>query len=117
MMEFVFVLAGCFLLALLFYAIQKSSRSVTGAVRGIQNLHGTSRLLVIIEILQRCARSGSQDMLLETWPSLEPALREVLLDATQGHKQQLAQALNDCHALCRNRDVARSLMVVRNEML
>ncbi|NRA36898.1 MAG: hypothetical protein HRU15_02055 [Planctomycetes bacterium] len=117
MVRLIIILAIAVLIALVLWFSRKGRNSAAGNIQKLQALHGTVRLEAITALLQRCAKSGKQDLLVDIWPQLELMLHEVLLDATIDHKKHLAEVLDACNAVCRNRDIARALLAVRNAMI
>ena len=99
---------------LLFWYKRKSG---IRADRDFSSLHGTARLLALIEHIHDLNTHADQSMYARFWSVNESQLREVLADNTAETKQQLVDALNAAHAYCRDRDLAKSIIAMRNQAL
>ncbi len=87
------------------------------ALGDIRAVHGTARLLRIMQALRAINASKNQDLLQRFWHEAELPLLEVLADNTSETREELAELLNQAHAFVRNRELARSLMDLRNRLL
>ncbi len=83
----------------------------------IASLHGTQRILAIIDALRRLNKKQSQDALLEFWTNTEPLLQEAIADNTASTREELVELLTQAHAYCSNRELAKSVMAMRNTLL
>ena len=113
---FVLIVIIGFVLWCLWYLTRARVRSAHG-LGDIRSVHGTARLLRIMNGLRTLNKTKSQDLLLHFWKQAELPLLEVLADNTDETRMELAELLNQAHAYVKNRDLARSLIDTRNRLL
>lgn len=89
----------------------------TFRMRDLSQVHGTARVLVIIDSLNELNRRQNQELLWQFWQDAEVALEQVLDDNTPVTRQQLVELLHQAHAYASRRDLARSIMQMRNRLL
>ena len=82
----------------------------------ISRFHGTARIIEALKILQALNTQRDQDILRTFWRDAEPLLEVVMEDHTQDTRKQLIEALHRAHAYCRDRDLAKSVMQMRNAL-
>jgi hypothetical protein len=76
---------------------------------------GPTRCLQAIEVLQTLA--GKPERIPAAWERIELPLLRDLPDCPPDAKPALMRALEDCGGACRNRDVARRIMVLRDSLV
>lgn len=76
---------------------------------------GPARCLIAIEVLRGLV--AAPERIPAAWERIElPLLRDVP-DCPPDAKPELVRALEDCCAACRNRDVARRIMLLRDSLV
>lgn len=76
---------------------------------------GPARCLLAVEVLQALAGRGAA--IPAAWERIELPLLRDLPDCPPDAKPELVRVLEDCCAACRNRDVARRIMVLRDSLV
>jgi len=76
---------------------------------------GPVRCLLAIEVLQPLA--SAPERIPAVWERIELPLLRDLPDCPPDAKPSLMRALEDCGAACRNRDVARRIMLLRDSLV
>lgn len=82
----------------------------------ISRFHGTARIIEALSILQAINERRDQALLRQFWDHAEVLLEAVIEDHTQNTRKQLIEALQSAHAYCRDRDLAKSVMRMRNAL-
>ena len=90
-------------------------RRWTGSL-DISRFHGTARIIEALKILRALNTQRDQEILRAFWRDAEPLLAAVMEDHTQDTRKQLIEALNQAHAYCRDRDLAKSVIQMRNAL-
>ena len=80
----------------------------------ISRLHGTARIIEALAILEALNKRRDQGLLCRFWVDAESLLADVAPDHTNDTRKQFIDALTEAHGYCRDRDVAKSLMAMRN---
>lgn len=76
---------------------------------------GPARCLIAVEVLRDLA--SAPERIPAAWERIElPLLRDVP-DCPPDDKPALVRALEDCGGACRNRDVARRIMLLRDSLV
>ena len=90
-------------------------RSSTRRVNDLLALRGPARCQAAIPVLTALMTDPSA--IPSEWERLELPLIKDLPDCPPATKAPLRRALEDCAGACRNRKVARRIMVVRDSLL
>lgn len=90
-------------------------RSSTRRVNDLLALHGPVRCQAAISALT--ALTADPRSIPAEWERFELPLIHDLPDCPPATKPPLRRALEDCAGACRNREVARRIMVVRDSLL
>lgn len=90
-------------------------RSSTRRINDLLALHGPARCHAAI--LALTALTSDPSMIPIEWERIELPLIHDLPDCPPATKTLLRRALEDCAGACRNREVARRIMVVRDSLL
>lgn len=77
--------------------------------------HGAARCLAALELLPWLTAHPEQ--IVAAWERCELPLVQALPDCPPASKAPLLRALENCSAACRNRDVARRIMVLRDSLV
>ena len=93
-----------------------SRRQVWTRSLDISRLHGTARIIEAVDILQALNKRRDQELLRAFWRDAEALLLDVAPDHTTDTRKQTIEALNAAHAYCRDRDLAKSIMAMRNAL-
>lgn len=89
-------------------------RSVRAADR-VLLARGPARCVAAVAALAELSRDPEQ--IPPAWERIELPLVQDLPDCPPATKLALQRALEDCSGACRNRDIARRIMVVRDSLL
>ena len=90
-------------------------RSSTRRVNDFLAVHGPARCVAAVAALN--ALAADPQRIASEWERCELALVHDVPDCPPATKPALRRALEDCAGVCRNRDVARRIMVVRDSLL
>jgi hypothetical protein len=90
-------------------------RSPTSRIDRVLAAHGAQRCLAALEFLPWL--TSHPDDIVAAWERCELPLVQAVPDCPPDAKAPLLRALENCSAACRNRDVARRIMVVRDSLV
>jgi hypothetical protein len=84
-------------------------------VDDVLDVHGPARCVAAVAALT--ALAADPQRIAREWERCELPLVHALPDCPPATKAPLRRALEDCAGACRNREIARRIMVVRDSLL
>ncbi len=87
------------------------------AVQRVLAANGAARCLEALRLLRALAGRGDQAAIAVAWERIEMPLLQALPDCPPDEKNELIASLDDCAKLCRDRELAKRLITMRNSLV
>jgi hypothetical protein len=88
-----------------------------GAVQRVLAANGAARCVAALGLLCALGDRGDQTAIAAAWERIEMPLLQALPDCPPDAKIELVAALDECAKACRDRELAKRLITMRNSLI
>jgi hypothetical protein len=115
------ILGGLVVVALAIVAVawlrDRDRRGRRDGIERVLAAVGPGRCVEAARLLRRLAERRDQAAIAAAWEPIELPLLQALPDCPPDYKVELISALDDCAKACRDRELAKRLVTMRNSLI